>query len=83
MKETRKLNTILFADIAGYTAIMQANETRAMALLQNFKKLLENRVPEFHGQIVQYFGDGCLLSFDSATMGVQCAIALQEEFSSD
>ncbi|MGB5378767.1 adenylate/guanylate cyclase domain-containing protein, partial [Muriicola sp.] len=80
MKEIRKLNTILFADIAGYTSIMNSNEAKAMEYLQNFKKLLEDKVSKYEGQIVQYFGDACLLSFDSATSGVQCAISLQKDF---
>lgn len=80
MKEDRKLNTILFADIAGYTSIMHNNEAKAMDYLQSFKKLLEDKVPEYDGQIVQYFGDACLLSFDSATSGVRCAISLQRDF---
>ena len=80
MKETRKLNTILFADITGYTAIMNSNEEQAMEYLQNFKKILEKKVPNHQGRIVQYFGDACLLSFDSATSGVYCAIALQNDF---
>lgn len=80
MKEIRKLNTILFADITGYTSIMHENEEKAMQYLQTFKTLLEKRVPEYQGHIVQYFGDACLLSFDSVTSGVNCAIALQYEF---
>ncbi len=80
MKETRKLNTILFADIAGYTSIMHSNEAKAMEYLQIFKKVLEDKVSIYEGKIVQYFGDACLLSFDSATSGVQCAISLQQDF---
>jgi TolB-like protein/class 3 adenylate cyclase len=80
MKETRKLNTILLADIAGYTAMMQDDEARAMELLQIFKKILGQHVAKFEGHIVQYFGDACILSFDSTTLGVQCAISLQVEF---
>ncbi len=49
MKETRKLNTILFADIAGYTSIMHSNETKAMEYLKIFKKLIENKVSIFTG----------------------------------
>lgn len=80
MKEIRKLNTILFADITGYTSIMHENEEKAMQYLQTFKTILEKKVPEYEGQIVQYFGDACLLSFDSVTSGVNCAIALQYAF---
>jgi TolB-like protein/class 3 adenylate cyclase/Tfp pilus assembly protein PilF len=80
MKETRKLNAILFADIVGYTSIMNSNEDKAMSCLQSFKQLLEKLVPEYEGRIVQYFGDACLLSFDSSTLGVKCAISLQKGF---
>lgn len=77
MEDIRKLSTILFADIAGYTAMMQKDERHALGLLNQFKKILETSVPEYKGTIVQYFGDGCLLSFESATHGVSCALALQ------
>ena len=56
MKENRKLNTILFADIAGYTSLMQNDEVKAMGLLKIFKNILEDHVPKFEGHIVQYFG---------------------------
>jgi len=79
-KTTRKLCTILFADIVGYTAIMNSDEKSAIQLLNQFKDNLEKTVPENKGVIVQYFGDGCLLSFNSATDGVQCATALQALF---
>lgn len=83
MQEIRKLSTILFADIAGYTSLMQKNERHALGLLNQFKEILEERVPEYGGRIVQYFGDGCLLSFESATSGVECALALQSSFIQD
>jgi len=80
MQEHRKLNTILFADIVGYTSLMQDDEAKAMESLKIFKKILEQEVSVFEGQIVQYFGDACLLSFDSNTSGVRCAISLQKYF---
>lgn len=77
---TRKLCTIVFADIVGYTAMMNSEEKSAIQLLNQFKDILEKTVPENKGDIVQFFGDGCLLSFDSATDGVQCATTLQALF---
>ncbi len=78
MKETRRLSTILFADIAGYTAIMQSDEVKALSFLGIFKETLKKITPEYKGQIIQFFGDGCLLSFDSASQGVRCSMALQQ-----
>jgi len=80
MQENRKLNTILFADIVGYTSLMQNDEAKAMESLKIFKKILEQEVSQYDGKIVQYFGDACLLSFDSTTSGVKCAITLQKNF---
>lgn len=80
MSESRKLSTILFADIANYTALMQKEESRALEMLGKFKEVLEAQVSSFRGEIIQYFGDGCLLAFDSATDGVLCAMELQREF---
>ena len=81
MSETHKLSVILFADIAGYTGLMQKNEHQALLLLNRFKDVLKAETARHRGRIVQYFGDGCLLSFDSSTDGVDCAIALQKTFS--
>ena len=80
MSSDHKLAAILFADIAGYTAMMQKNEQSALELLNRFKIVLHEITPKFQGRIVQYFGDGCLLSFDSSTSSVDCAIALQKAF---
>lgn len=79
-EETRRLSTILFADIAGYTSLMQSDEPKAMQFLSSFKTELNKTVPSFGGQIVQYFGDACLLSFDSTSDSVQCAMKLQLAF---
>ena len=80
MEETRKLRTVLFADIVGYTAMMQRDEQYALRVLNQFQAGLEKIVPAHQGKIVQYFGDGCLLTFESATEGVNCVLALQKVF---
>ena len=80
MEEKRKLSTVLFADIVGYTSLMQTDEKQAMLLLNHFKESIEKIVPLNHGEIIQYYGDAVLLTFDSAKEGVDCAITLQEAF---
>ena len=77
MSQARHLAAIMFADIVGYTAIMQKNENQALQLLNHFKELVEELTPSHQGKIVQYFGDGCVLTFDSSTECVNCAIELQ------
>ncbi len=73
MQESRKLAIIVFADIAGYSAMMQADEVSALAVLDRFKIILEKEMPLHEGQIIQYYGDGCLLSFDSAFLSLRAA----------
>lgn len=59
---------------------MEANETRALHQIHAYKEILEKLVPSAEGAIIQFFGDGCLLVFDSSTHAVQCAIELQKAF---
>lgn len=77
---TRKLVAILFADIVGYTALMQVSEQQALNALQKFKVQLETQVPIEKGEIIQFYGDGCLCTFDSSVNAVNCAKKLQLAF---
>jgi adenylate cyclase len=52
MPEHRKLSTLLFADIAGYTAQMQKDEQNALGLLNEFKAIFEAVVLQHQGEIV-------------------------------
>ncbi len=83
MTQSRQLAAIMFTDIVGYTALMQKDEQAALQALNRFKDVLHQLSSEHEGRIVQYFGDGCLLSFDSPTQGVNCALALQKAFSTN
>ena len=83
MSDKRKLTTVLFADIAGYTDLMQKDEQRALHFLNRFKVLLEDITRLHEGEIIQFFGDGCLLTFNSGTHGTACAIALQSAFQAE
>ncbi|MCB0777329.1 MAG: hypothetical protein KDB99_13535 [Chitinophagaceae bacterium] len=80
MPQTRQLAAIMFADIVGYTAMMQHDEKKAFEKLQHFKDTLESIVPGFAGKIVQYYGDGSLMVFTNATDAVNCGKSLQENF---
>ena len=83
MSQSRHLAAIMFADIVGYTAIMQKNEQEALKLLNRFKALIEEYTPTHTGTIVQYFGDGCVLTFDSSTECVSCALDIQKGCNSE
>lgn len=80
---SRKLAAILFADIVGYTALMQKDESRASALLLKFQHLMEDKVEGHHGRIVNFYGDGALCIFNSPLDTINCALDLQSSFNKE
>ena len=79
-KKTRKLAAILFADIQGYSALMEKDENIASGLLSKFRSVLTEKVAEHGGRIVNFYGDGCLAVFESPLKSVQCAVSSQQTF---
>ncbi len=75
----RQLAAIMFADMVGYTALMQENEHLAKIKRQRLKEVLDNSVRSFNGKILQYYGDGSLSIFNSTIEGVNCAIEIQQK----
>jgi adenylate cyclase len=75
----RQLAAILFADMTGYTALMQENEQLARSKRQRLKEVLEETIARFHGKILQYYGDGSLSIFNSAIDSVHAAIDIQQQ----
>ena len=76
-EKNRRLTTIVFLDIEGYSALMQTDEQHALELLTQLQDLLGKSLPEHNGRIIQNYGDGYLLLFDSATQGVQSMVEIQ------
>ncbi|MEO6611373.1 MAG: tetratricopeptide repeat protein [Chitinophagaceae bacterium] len=77
--QVRQLAAIMFADMTGFTAMMQDDEERARILRDRQRLTLETLIPGHNGKIIQYFGDGTLSLFDSAIDAVRSAIAIQLE----
>ncbi|MBL0335852.1 MAG: hypothetical protein IPP73_11310 [Chitinophagaceae bacterium] len=77
--QTHQLAAILFADIVGYTAMMQENEELAVEKVSRFREVVELIAEELNGRIVQYYGDGSLLLFQSSTDAADFAKLLQED----
>ena len=75
----RQLAAILFADMTGYTALMQENESLARLKRQRLKQVLETSLAQFGGRVLQYYGDGSLSIFKSAIDSVRCSIRIQQE----
>ena len=77
MTQSRQLAAIMFADIVGYTALMQKDEALALKLRDKLKNKLEAEIKIHGGKVIKYSGDGALCSFDSAIESVRVAIAVQ------
>ena len=77
MSSTRQLAAIMFADIDGYTSIMQDDEVMALHLLNKFRDQLVSTVALHNGRILEIRGDGAMCSFNSTLDGVRAALALQ------
>lgn len=78
-QRVRQLAAVMFADMTGYTALMQEDEQKAKILRDRQRQTLENFIPGHNGKIIQYFGDGTLSIFGSAIDAVKCAIDIQKE----
>ena len=83
MSQSRQLAAIMFTDIVGYTAMMQTNEQKAVAVIKHYNSSLEKLVSQYNGQVLNYYGDGSLCIFPSATDAVNCSLALQKELKNE
>lgn len=75
----RLLAAIMFADIIGYSKMMQDDEEKAKDLRDRQRSVIESYILKYHGQVMQYYGDGTLMMFGSALDAVNCARDIQKE----
>ena len=80
---TRRLASVLFADIVGYTAMMQQNETEGMAKAQTFRHQVPQLVQDHRGEVIEIKGDGALCLFNSAAEATACAQQIQQQLGQD
>lgn len=71
--------TILFVDIAGFTATTSRQSRAENAhLLQTFDSTLLPMIKRFKGIVVKSIGDALLITFRSPTDAMLCSMALQD-----
>jgi adenylate cyclase len=75
--QSRRLAAILAADIAGYSALMGADEARTVRDLKGHQAVVLPVVNQFGGRIIDTAGDGILAEFSSVVNAVECALAIQ------
>lgn len=73
----RTLATVLFADIVDSTGRAAAMGDRAWRkLLENHHRVVQGEVQRWHGQNVEFAGDGVMAMFDAPTRALRCAFEL-------
>src|SRR5438045_5530648 len=75
----RRLVAVMFTDMVGYTALMQADEKTAVARRDRYVRALDREHENAGGTIVQRLGDGSMSMFPSALAAVEAAVAMQRE----
>jgi adenylate cyclase len=73
----RRLAAILAADIAGYSALMGADEETTVRDLKAHQAVILPMINKRGGRIIDTAGDGILAEFPSVVNAVECAVALQ------
>ena len=77
---TRRLTTILAADVVGYSRLMAADEEGTLAALKaQRRELVEPKLETYGGRIVKLMGDGVLMEFTSVVEAVTYAVEIQRE----
>ncbi len=73
--------TIMFTDMKDSTAITtRLGDARALELFRTHNSLTRDALSQHHGREIQHTGDGFLISFNSASNAVACAIGIQQSF---
>ena len=75
----RRLVAVVFTDMVGYTALLQADERTALEKRDRYWAALERHHDASEGTIVQRLGDGSMSMFPSSLAAVRAAVAVQRE----
>jgi class 3 adenylate cyclase len=74
---TRRLATILSADVAGYSRMMGEHEEATVQTLRGHRAVFDTLLKQHHGRIFNTAGDAILAEFPSAVEAVRCATEIQ------
>jgi class 3 adenylate cyclase/dihydrofolate reductase len=75
----RTLATVLFADIVDSTGRATSMGDRAWKkLLEQHQRVVQDEIERWHGQNIEFSGDGVMAIFDAPTRALRCAFGLIE-----
>jgi class 3 adenylate cyclase len=74
----RKLAAIMIADVAGFSRLMERDESLTFARLRRLREeVIYPKIEEHGGRVVKTTGDGFLAEFGSAIGAVRCGVEIQ------
>ena len=65
MNSSRRLSAIMFTDIVGYISMIGNDENLAIKTVTYHKKIIEQSVSEYEGDLIQFYGDDSLSIFQA------------------
>ena len=74
----RRLDAILATDVAGYSRLIGVDEEGTLTALKTHRsELIDPKIAEHRGRIVETTGDGALVDFASTVDAVRCVMEIQ------
>ena len=80
--EGKTLAAVLFTDIAGFTALMEGDEAKALQVRERHLHTLKEIHNKYCGQLIKHLGDGSLSVFPAVEQALKAASELQEKMQS-
>jgi TolB-like protein/Flp pilus assembly protein TadD len=75
---TRRLTTIVAADVVGYSRLTSADEEGTFSALRRHRnELIDPKIAEYKGRIANTAGDSLLIEFQSVIDALRCMIDVQ------
>jgi len=76
---TRKLTTVLAADVVGYSGLVAADDESTILRLRHYRGVMEQLIARHYGRPFGAAGDSLMAEFPSAVEAVRCGLEIQEE----
>jgi TolB-like protein/class 3 adenylate cyclase/Tfp pilus assembly protein PilF len=82
-RDKHRLACAMFADVVGYTRMVEANEAQTLRAFDDIcGSLVRPSLEQWRGRLIKLTGDGFLAEFRSAVSAVECGMAIQSAMAS-